>query len=303
MKRNMIGLIGTTAVAMALTACGGGNPLDNGNSTSSSSNQIVVGSANFPESRLIAEIYAAALKSKGISVDEKLNIGSRETYVPALKDGSIDLIPDYTGNLLQYFDKNSKATAANEVYADLPKALPDGLSVLDKSPAEDKDSVVVTKATAGKYNLKSISDLTAHCADLTMGGPPEFQTRTDGLPGLKTKYSCTFKTFKALDTAGPLTVSALKSGDVDAADLFSTDSSIAANDFVVLEDPKNNFAAQNVVPLINTKKATDAVKSVLNAVSAKLTTAILTELNAKVAGPDHPDASKVASDWLKSVGI
>jgi osmoprotectant transport system substrate-binding protein len=112
-----------------------------------------------------------------------------------------------------------------------------------------------------------------------------------------------FGTFKPLDTGGPLTIAALKNGNIQAADIFTTDASIKADNFVVLDDPKNNFAAQNVVPIINSAKANSTVSSALNAVQAKLDTATLAQLDATLAGPTHPDASTVAQNWLKSVGL
>ena len=177
MKRTRIALAVTAAAALfGVAACGSGSsdPLAAGGSASkASSGSIVVGSANFPESALLAEIYAGALSAKGVKVDKKLNIGSRETYIPALKDGSIDLIPEYTGVLDQYFNKNAKATTSDDVYAELKAAVPATLTVLNKSAAEDKDSVVVTQKTAAKYGLKSIGDLAPQAKNLTLGGPPE----------------------------------------------------------------------------------------------------------------------------------
>ena len=121
----------------------------------------MVGSANFPENVLLAEIYAEALTAKGVKVSTKLNIGSRETYIPALKDGSIDLIPEYSGVLLQYFDKTATQTTSDDVFSALKTAVPAPLEVLDQSQAQDKDAVVVTGATASKYHLTSIGDLKA----------------------------------------------------------------------------------------------------------------------------------------------
>jgi osmoprotectant transport system substrate-binding protein len=297
------------SAALALSACGGGgDPLANGGSGaqpsgSAASQTIVVGSANFTESQILAEIYAQALQAKGISVDKKLNIGSRETYIPALEDGSIDLLPEYTGTLLQYIDKTATATAPDDVYSALQKAVPATLTVLDKSAAEDKDAVVVTKDTAAKYNAKSIADIAANCGEIVFGGPPEFQTRPDGIPGIAKTYNCNFKSYQSLDAGGPLTVGALKNGDVQAADIFSTDASIPANGFVVLEDPKSNFAAQNVLPLINKAKATPEVTAALNAVSAKLTTEELTALNAEAASDTKPSPETVAKNWLSKQGL
>jgi osmoprotectant transport system substrate-binding protein len=297
------------AAVLALTACGGSsNPVGSGTSSSASGSAgagggaVVVGSANFPENALLAEIYAGALQAKGVQVSKKLNIGSRETYIPGLKDGSIDLIPEYSGVLLQYFDKATTAISSQEVYAALPKALPSPLKVLDQSQAEDKDAIVVSKETATKYNLKTIADLAPVAKDLVLGGPPEFKTRTDGVPGLASKYNVTFKSFKSLDAGGPLSVAALKNGQVQAADIFTTDPSIVANGFVVLGDPKSLYLAQNVLPLINSSKATPTVTAALNAVSAKLDTTTLTTLLAQVV-TDKKQAADVASQWLKSNGL
>jgi osmoprotectant transport system substrate-binding protein len=294
------------AAALTLAACGGGgDPLANGGSGSQpsgaggeQSQTIVVGSANFPESQILAEIYAQALQAKNVTVEKRLNIGSRETYIPGLEDGSIDLIPEYTGVLLQYYDKAATQTAPDEVYTALQGALPDTLTVLERSEAEDKDAVVITRATATQLNVTSLEDLGPNCGQLTFGGAPEFQSRPDGIPGIQETYGCTFAGYLPLDAGGPLTVGALANGDVQAANLFTTDSSIAANDFVVLEDPKNNFAAQNVLPLINKDKATPEVTETLNAISAQLTTEDLLALNAKAAGDTKPSPESVAKDWL-----
>ena len=295
------------AALLTLTACGGGssNPVAADSSSASGSggsSTVTVGSANFSESVLLAEIYAGALQAKGVTVAKKLNIGSREVYIPALQDGSIDLIPEYTGVLLQHFDAKATATTSQEVYAALPAALPKTLKVLDQSQAEDKDAIVVTKETADKYKLTSIADLAPVAKDLVLGGPPEFATRVDGVKGLASKYGVTFKQFKSLDAGGPLTVAALKNGQVQAADLFTTDPSIPANNFVVLADPKFNFNAQNVLPLVNASKATPQVTAALNAVSAKLDTKTLLALLTQVV-TDKKEPATVAADWLKTNGL
>ena len=305
MKRTLIALT-ATAATLGLAACGGGSggPLDNGPSggAAAPSDTIKIGSANFSESTLLATIYAEALQSKGVKVDQTPPLGSRETYIPALKDGSIDLIPEYTGTLLQYLNPRATQSSAEEVYAALRKTVPAPLTVLDKSSAEDKDAVVVTKALADKYNAKSIADLAPHCGELVVGGPSEFATRPDGTPGIKKTYNCAFKSYLSLDT-GPVTVKALVDNTIQAADIFTTNPAIEDNNLVALEDPKNNFAAQNVVPLINSAKATDQVKQTLNAISAKLTTAGLVELNRELNAPDKPDSATVAKGWLSKNGL
>jgi osmoprotectant transport system substrate-binding protein len=304
MKRTRIALAVTAAAAMiGVAACGSGDPLATGGSASkAATSTIVVGSANFPESALLAEIYAGALSAKGVTVEKKLNIGSRETYIPALKDGSIDLIPEYTGVLDQYFNKNAKAVTADDVYAELKAAVPATMTVLDKSAAEDKDAVVVTKETAAKYKLKSIADLAPQAKNLTLGGPPEWKTRPTGVPGLKKVYNLDFKTFRPLDAGGPLSVQALKNGQVDAVNLFTTDPSIADNGFVILDDPKSLFAAQNVVPLITKSKVNPTISAALNAISAKLDTATLGQLVKEVV-VDKKDASAVAKEFLAKNGL
>jgi len=297
------------AALLTVSACGGssGSPLDTSTSAAASGaasgsaaaggGKIVVGSANFPESALLANIYAAALTKAGLDASTNLNIGSREVYIKAIQDGSISLVPEYSGVLLQWFDPAATAVSADDVYAALQKAVPSGLEVLDKSAAEDKDAVVVTKATADANNLKSIADLAPVASTFILGGPPEWATRPTGVPGLKEKYGLTFKEFKSLDAGGPLTLNALLGDQIQAGNLFTTDAAIPANDLVVLEDPENLFAAQNVLPLIRSDANNAEVTAALNAVSAKLDTATLTELLAKVT-VDKQDSAQVAQEWV-----
>lgn len=286
--------------ALALAGCAG-NPMAS-SGAGASGESIVVGSANFPESELLADIYAEALKAKGVAVTTKLNIASRETYVPALKSGEINLIPEYTGNFAKYLNKDADVADEAKALAALRAALPDTLVALEPAKAQDKDAVVVTAATASKYSLTSIADLAPVAGQLVLGGPPEWPTRANGVPGLASVYGVTFKEFKPLDVAGPLSVQALKNDQVQATNLFTTDPSIKANGFVVLDDPKNLFGAQNVIPVITKAKASDTVKGALNAVSAKLDTDTLAGLVTKVV-VDKKDASAVASEWLKAQGL
>ena len=302
LRKTPLALI-VSAALLSLAACGsGGDPLATtksaGSGASSGKGTIVVGSADFPESALLAEIYAGALEAKGVKVEKKLNIGSREAYIPALKDGSIDLIPEYTGVLAQYFNEKASATESDAVYAELKAALPDTLTVLDKSAAEDKDAVVVTQATADKYHLTSIGDLKPVAGDLTLGGPPEWKTRPTGVPGLEKVYGLKFKSFRALDAGGPLTVKALENGQIDAGNIFTTDPNIQTKKFVVLQDPENLYAAQNVVPLITKSKLDDTITQALNAVSAALDTNTLTAMLKRVI-IDKEDEAAVAADFLK----
>jgi osmoprotectant transport system substrate-binding protein len=306
-KRYVLGATAATLATIVLAACGSSSNPTGGSSSaassagsSASSETVKIGSANFTESTLLADIYSSALKAKGVTVTITPNIGSREVYVPALKDGSIDLIGDYSGELLAYLSPTATAVSSDDVYTALQTAVPAGLTVLKQAPAQDTDQIVVTQATATKYNLKTIADLAPVASKLTFGGPAEFSSRHAA--GLKAKYGVTFGTYKTLDAGGPLSVNGLKNGQVDASDIFSTDASMTTDNFVALTDPKNEFTAQNLIPLISKAKATPTVTAALNAVSAKLDTATLTSLDAKVDGAKQNPAT-VASDWVKSVGL
>ncbi|MFC4224722.1 ABC transporter substrate-binding protein [Lysinibacter cavernae] len=300
--RFRIGTAAAVIAALALTGCSSSDPLAaDGAVKGSDGSGIIVGSADFPESQLIATIYAAALRAKDIEVTEKLNIGSREVYIPAIQDGSIDLLPEYNGALLQYFDAETDAVTPDEVSEALAGKLPEGLIALPKSDAQNGDVLTVTKETAEKYNLTTIEDLVAHADELVLGGPPEWKTRINGVKGLEQVYGLTFKDFSALDAGGPLTLSALLSGQIQVADLFSTDFAISENDLVTLEDNKKLFLAENIVPLISDAKASDEVKAVLQSVSDALTTEDLIEMNGRVAALE--DMGDIAADFLKEKNL
>jgi osmoprotectant transport system substrate-binding protein len=302
-KRTIFSALAVTS-ALALSACGGGggDPLSGGGNTGGSAgSQIIVGSADFTESQLVGSIYSQALQAAGVSVKEQFNIGSREVYIAALKDGSIDLVPEYSGALLSYLDPKSTAATQEAVSGELATKLPSGTSLLTPSPAEDKDVVAVTQATADKYKLKTVSDLKPYAGELVLGGPPEWKTRTQGVVGLRDVYGLNFKEFVSLDAGGTLTMTALTNGQIQAGDLFSTDPGLVSNHLVALEDDKHLFAAENVVPLINTNKQTDAVKKTLDAVSAKLTTADLITMNAEAA--TGTNLGDIAKKWLAGAGL
>ncbi|WP_318200706.1 ABC transporter substrate-binding protein [Streptomyces sp. SCL15-4] len=302
---------GAAVVALAATALLAGcsssddkadNPLTGGKADGDS---VVVGSNNFPESTLLADIYGEALKAKGIKVTYKPNIGSRETTYGLIKNGSLSVMPEYNGALLAHLDKKATPKTLKETGDAINARLDSRLTLLEPASAQSKDSVTVNAATAEKYHLtdgSSIADLKDIAKDLVIGGSPEFQTRQQGLAGLKSVYGLEFKSFKALDTGGPLTLAALKQNAVQLADIFSTDPNITKEKFVVLQDPKNLFGFQNVQPLARKgalpKKGVDA----LNAVSAKLDTKTLLDLDTQVQA-DKKDPLDVARAWLKSAGL
>jgi osmoprotectant transport system substrate-binding protein len=283
----------------AASSSSGSNPL----SGSGSSGSVVVGSANFPENEVLAEVYALALQKAGVKVSTKLNIGSREVYYPQVQKGAITIIPEYNGTLLSVeVDKTSTAKSTADVDAALAAKLPSTLTVLNPAPAQDSDSMTVTQATAAKYKLKSIADLKPYASQWTLGAPPEFKTRSDGISGLKSTYGLTFKAFDPLDESGPITLAALTGGKVQVADVFTTTPQIVSDKLVTLTDPKNLFAAQNVIPLVYKPALTPTISSTLNAVSAKLTTSALLALDVKVIA-DKEDYTTAAQQWLQSVGL
>jgi osmoprotectant transport system substrate-binding protein len=300
-----IGLALSTSIAVA--ACGGSsggksgsnNPLSSGASKGS----VVVGSANFPEDELLATIYAQALQAKGVKVTTKLNIGAREVYYPQIKKGAISIIPEYNGALLTTsVDTTSTAATTAQVDAALKAKLPSTLEILNPSSAQDADSVTVTQATAKKDHLTSIADLKPYASKMAFGGPPEFKTRSDGLPGLKKHYGLTFGKFVPTDESGPVTLTDLVNGKVQAADVFTTTPQIATDHLVSLADPKFNFAAQNVIPLVYKPDMNAKIISTLNAISAALTTNALLQMD-KALDVQHAGYSQVASGFLSAVHL
>jgi osmoprotectant transport system substrate-binding protein len=269
-------------------------------STPSGNPAVVIGSANFPENEILADIYADVLKGKGVPVTTKLDIGSREIYFKEMENGTLNVFPEYNGALLDYLNPSATASTTQEVDAALAQALPSELEALQSSSAQDKDSVTVTSAFAQAHHLSSISDLKA-LGTITFGGPPEWATREQGLLGLEKVYGLSIN-FKPLDESGPLTIAALNGGTVQAGDIFTTDPSVTKYHFVALADPQQLFSAQNVTPIVNKSVATPTVTSALNAVSAALTTATLVQLVGAVVN-DHIDASTVASQFVQQANL
>lgn len=263
--------------------------------------KVIVGSADFPESQLLGTIYAGALKAKNIPVETKLNIGSREVYIPALLDGSITIIPEYNGALLSYLDTKNNAHSSDEINHGLVEKLPPQLKMLQPSLAEDRDVLAVTQKTSQNYKLESISELQPIAGELVLGGPAEWKTRYEGLAGLQQVYQLKFKGFKVLDVGGPLTMSALKNNQIQVADILSTSPYIKKNHLVVLDDPKHLFSAQNIVPIVTSSSIDSATEETLNEVSAKLTTDDLINMNEQIA--EFTSVDDVAHQWLVKNGL
>ncbi|PKW10729.1 osmoprotectant transport system substrate-binding protein [Streptomyces sp. 1222.5] len=306
-RRNRGAAVVALAAATALLAgCSSNDKADDPLSEGKASGDgVVVGSNNFPESTLLADIYGEALKAKGIKVTYKPNIGSRETTYGLIKNGSLSVLPEYNGALLAYLDPKATPKTADATTDAIEAKLDSKLTLLEPSTAQNKDSVTVNAATAKKYHLtekSSIADLKDIAKDLVIGGSPEFQTRQQGLVGLKSVYGLQFKSFKALDAGGPLTQAALKKDAVQAADLFTTDPTISKEKFVVLQDPKKLFGFENVQPLVHKGALNQKGVDALDAVSAKLDTATLLDLDTQVQ-TENKDPLDVAKAWLKSAGL
>ncbi|RCV48534.1 ABC transporter substrate-binding protein [Marinitenerispora sediminis] len=285
---------------LLLAACGGSDPYAEGGEGGGDPGTLVVGSADFPESTLLGNIYAQALENAGLQVETQFNIGSREVYYDQIESGNLSVFPEYNGAVLAYLDPEAASGATEETNEQVRELLPEGLEILDSSAAQDKDSLTVTRETAEEHDLATVADLEPVAGELVLGGPSEFETRAQGVPGLERTYGLAFESFRSLDST--LVPQALRDGDVQVANLFTTDPAIAANDFVVLEDTENLFGSQNVTPLVYSDAVDDTAREALNAVSAELTTETLTELNRRVS-IDHEDPDAVAADWLSSVGL
>jgi osmoprotectant transport system substrate-binding protein len=269
---------------------------------------IRMGSTNFSEQIILAELYAQMLEANGYTIDRRLNLGSREIVAPALESGQIDMYPEYLATMLAYVTQNQQLGSSDPVGTSLSlqEALaPKGISLLDFAPAVDTNALVVTRATAQRLNLRTTSDLVPYQDQLTLGGPPTCPDRPFCLIGFRDIYGLTFRDFKPLDTGGPITVAALESGQIDVAVLFSSDAVIAARDFVTLEDDKMLQLADNVAPVIRTdvlNSAPDEIRMLTNSVSTILTTEELLELNRQV-GIDRQDPKDAAAAWLKAKGL
>lgn len=270
--------------------------------------KVTVASFGFPESVLLAEIYAQALESNGFTVDRALNLGPRELVEPALQRGLIEFVPEYLGTALEFLQPGSHATsgdldATRQRFIDALRTR--GVDVLASAPAEDANAVAVTAQTAARFGLRAISDLVSVAPQLVLGGPPECPSRPLCLPGLESTYRLRFKGFKPLDASGPVTAAALAARQVDVAILFTTDGNIPARGFIVLEDDKRLQPAENVTPVVRREivaRYGNRFTGVVDAVSAELTTHVLQGLN-RLLSLGSKTAAQIANEWLRTKGL
>lgn len=295
-------------VTVALAGCSSADPTAPASQAAGSGDKIIVGSFAFPESEILGQIYAQALTNAGFTVSTKFNIGPRQQTIPALQDGSINLMPEYNGNLLAYYNTAYTERTTADVDAALVAAVAkDKLRVLKSAPAEDKDAYVVTKKTADEKGLESIGDL-SKLVPFSLGSNPQFGELGYGIPGLRDTYKVGVKqgdvTFVPIeDFGGPDTVKALVDGTVQVADIYTTSPAIKSENLVVLKDPQNLVSAQNLIPLLANGIYSEKLAGVLNKISAKLTTDNLIALRDRVEGSEKASAETAAKDWLTKAGL
>lgn len=291
-----------TGVSLVAAGCASSDPLapetEAPAAGGETSETIVIGSQAYYSNEIIAEIYAQALEAGGFEVSrDAFNSGQRDAYIPALESGEITLFPEYSGNLLQYFDPETEARTADEVYAALPDALPEGLSVLDQSTATDQDSYTVTAAFAEENGLVEIGDLADAAGPITLGGPPELAERPYGPTGLEEVYGVSVEFSPTADT----TFEALEANTIQVANIYTADPRIQTGDLVVLEDPEGLFLASNVVPVVS-GELPEGAAAILNEVSAALTPEGLVALNVQ-STEDQESTPDIAAAWLSENGL
>ena len=306
-RRGAVGAI-LLALAVVAGACGSGDDSNTGDNSSGTTGTtdakpaIVVGSASFSENEMLADMYGAVLADAGYAVTYKLKLGAREVIEPALESGQIDFLPEYAGNYLSFLDKSVGSLTVEETVSKLRTLLQSkGITVLEPSEATDADAIAVTRDFAAANGLTTISDLKKVTTPLTLGGPPECDTRLTCKVGLEQVYGLTLK-FKALDGDGPLTRAALDRGDIQLARVFTADADLKTKGYVVLEDDKSFQQAGNITPVIRSDKLDDEAEKLINEVTAALTTDKLIDLNKSVQ-VDKEDPKAAAERFLKDEGL
>ncbi|WIK63677.1 ABC transporter substrate-binding protein [Gleimia hominis] len=293
-------LMGALLSPVALAACSNADPFRQTDSDSANPT-LVVGSSQYYSAEIIAEAYAQGLEKIGFKVRREMQIGSREVVMPEMEAGAIDIFPEYAGNLLQYYDKDSKARTFEEIWQDLPRVLPKQIHAFSYAQASDQDSYNVTSETAEKHGVKAIGDLKKLGGTVKVGANAEFKDRPYGTGGLKRVYGVESTLVPIQDSGGPLTVKALLDKDVQVANTFSTDPAIKKNKFVTLEDPESMILPQNVMTLGSDRVPLKAT-AVVERINAALDQDTLINLNARSVD-EQAAASTIARDWLESLEL
>lgn len=295
--------------ALALTGCGSSDPLGDGDAAPGSpagtaggaGDTLVIGSQQYYSNEIIAELYAQALEAEGHTVQREYQIGQREVYLPEVESGAIDVMPEYSGNLLQYYDAEATATSPEDVHAALAEVLPEGLRPLEPAEATDQDSYNVTREFAEEHSLTSLADLQDVDGPLRVAANSEFETRPYGPEGLQEVYGVDVTVVPVEDSGGPLTVKALVDGDVQLADIYSADPAIETEGLVTLEDPENLILPQNVTPVVSDAVDEEAA-AVIEEVNAQLTAEELIGLN-RQSVEEQASSADIAEEWLAEQGL
>lgn len=286
------------AAGLVAVACRSGSVVD---TSALDDRAITVASFDFPESVLLAEVYAQALEAAGFTVDRSFNLGTRELVLPALQRGLVEVVPEYAGSALEFVGGHPDADPRT-THRRLVRAMGSrGIRVLDAAPAMDQNGFAVTTDLASLLGLRTLSDLTPHASDMVLAGPPECQQRPLCLPGLRDVYGLRFSRFVPLDAGGAITVAALRNGTADVGLLFTSDPTFRGNGFVLLKDDRGLEPAENVTPMINEEALTrfgNGVAAALDGVSSRLTLDALRSMNRSVATGASP--AVVARAWLNA---
>jgi osmoprotectant transport system substrate-binding protein len=317
-RRTTLALAGTGLVALGAAACSNSDPLeedspgadagsggsDGGGSDAGgapATGALVIGSQQYYSNEIIAELFAQVIEAAGQEVSREYQIGQREVYLPELESGAIDLLPEYTGNLLQYYDAEAASATPEEIASALDGVLPEGLRSLPFAEATDQDSYNTTAEFAQQYSLASLEDLAGVDESLSVAANAEFAERPYGPEGLQEAYGVEVSLTPVQDSGGPLTVKALLDGQVQLADIYSADPAIAKNDLVTLEDPKTLILPQNVVPIVSDRVDED-LAAAIKTVTEALTTEELIALNTRSVDEEAKSAD-IAKDWLSEKGL
>jgi osmoprotectant transport system substrate-binding protein len=305
MGRRCAFLTGAIAVAIASSLLSGcDRAIVPGETTAIGDDAITVASFDFPESRVLAEIYAQALEGRGFRVERALGIGPRELVEPALQRGLVELVPEYAGSALTFIGR-SASSDGDLTHQRLVDALGSrGLTALSPAPAQDRNAFAVLTSTAEELDVRTLSDLVPYADDIVFGGPTECEQRDLCLLGLGRVYGLRFKEFVPLDAGGPITLQALLGGTIGVGLLFTSDPAIDGRDLIELVDDRGMQPAENVTPVVSRStldRFGPALADLVNAVSALIRTSDLRRMNAALAAGRSPFG--VARAWLLSRGF
>lgn len=305
---------GAAALALALSACGGGDLEEkggDGGEGGGGGKKVVVGSAGFTESKIVAELYTGVLSKAGFDASVK-NSKNRELYAPELERGRIDVVPEYAATMAEFLNAKKNGPKAEPVAsADTGKTVaalrklaePRGLKVLEPGKAVDQNAFAVSKKYAAEHDLKTLSDLGRSKESVTVAAGDECETRPFCQPGLEKTYGIDVKGIDPKGVGTAQSKQAVKDGKDQLVLTTTTDATLRDFDLVILKDDKKLQNADNVLPVVNTKSAGDKkTADALAKLTGVLTTKDLTELNRKV-DQERQKPEDVAREYLESKNL